>query len=113
MRWPGEAEYLRTKRRIKGLMRAEALADDEFCMAVGNRSRMIEAFAPTAVWRRTVMTGLPADGRTGAYLATLAGCLCAAPLCRSVEGFRERRCACGHTTSETCDGRRHEADRRN
>ena len=74
-RWPGEAEYLRTKRRIKGLMRAEALAGDEFWMAIGNRSRMIEAFAPTAVWRRTVMAGLPADGRTGAYLATLAGCL--------------------------------------
>ena len=51
-RWPGEAEYLRTKRRIKGLMRAEALAGDEFWMAIGNRSRMIEAFAPTAVWRR-------------------------------------------------------------
>ena len=103
LRWPGEAEYLRTKRRIKGLMRAEALAGDEFWMAIGNRSRMIEAFAPTAVWRRTVMAGLPADGRTGAYLATLAGCLRAAPLCRSVEGFRERRCACGYTTSETYD----------
>ena len=49
LRWPGEAEYLRTKRRIKGLMRAEALAGDEFWMAIGNRSRMIEAFAPTAV----------------------------------------------------------------
>ena len=103
LRWPGEAEYLRTKRRIKGLMRAEALAGDEFRMAIGNRSRMIEAFAPTTVWRRTVMAGLPADGRTGAYLATLAGCLRAAPLCRSVEGFRERQCACGHTTSGRCD----------
>ena len=97
LRWPGEAEHHRAKRRIKGLMRAEALAGDEFWMAIGNRSRMIEAFAPTTVWRRTVMAGLPADGWTGAYLATLAGCLRAAPLCRSVEGFRERQCACGHT----------------
>jgi len=95
--WPGEAETRARKAKAGPLFRKRAAKTDKDRLEGLSTAAMLRAFRPTPTWRKYVMMTAPAGDATGAYLALLAGCLRAAPLCRGTGNvWGTRRCACGY-----------------